>query len=505
MVRPDASTPTDVPGDAPDGRTGAPEAGDCAQANGGCSAHARCVPEGAGRRRCECAPGLRVQSDQCSCEGLLLVSATRDGSAGGAWVGPRLAAGGRYVVFVSQAPDLPYDRPVPATSPAPLRCYLRDVVAGRTVLLSADANGALPTSAAGCVAPQVSGDGRLVSFLHVDAITPADPPPNPVQNVYVRSVSTDLAVGTPRRLHVDGSGALDRESQGLHMSRDGRRFALETRSALLPSDTESFPQFDVYVYTEGATPPVTIASVDTAGRIPSAGGPCGGNVRPGAFSGDGDSLGFDSPRRYDPGDDDDVLDPYVRSLTARTTELLTPRRGTRRRAACATLGSGVALSYDARFALIFSDNERFDATLTASNPDVFLVDRAAPAGDPARVTRLHVDPMPDPGGQFNEGLALSDDGRTAVVSSRRRLDLPAGAALRPSPDLYLLDLSDPAQPLRGARLVDVDARGEPSDPGRVLFEPSLAADGSAVAFVARTPLLPEDRNDLPDVYLRVFR
>lgn len=505
VVRPDGGTTVDVAADVPSERVGAAGAGDCAQDNGGCSVYAVCVPEGSGRRRCECAPGLRVQADQRSCEGLLLVSAARNGSAGGAFVGPRLAARGRYVVFVSQAPDLPYDRAVPATAPAPMRCYLRDVVAGRTVLLSADANGALPTTASGCIAPQVSADGRLVSFLHIDAITPADPPTHPVHNVYVRSVSADLAVGAPRRLHLDGMGPLDRESQALHMSRDGRRFALETRSSLLPSDGESFPQFDIYVYTEGATPPVAIASVDVDGRIPFAGGPCGGNVRPGAFSGDGDSIGFDSPRRYDSGDNDDVLDPHVRSLTARATELLTPRRGTRRRAACATMGSGVALSYDARYALIFSDNERFDATLTAGNPDVFLVDRAAPAGDPSRVVRLHVDPMPDVGGQFNEGLAISDDGRLAVVSSRRRLDLPAGAALRPSPDLYLLDLSDPSQPLRNARILDVDARGEPSDPGRVLFEPTLAADGSAVAFVARTPLLPADTNDESDVYLRVFR
>ncbi len=31
------------------------------------------------------------------------------------------------------------------------------------------------------------------------------------------------------------------------------------------------------------------------------------------------------------------------------------------------------------------------------------------------------------------------------------------------------------------------------------------ADGSAVAFVSNTPLLPSDANTLPDVYLRVLR
>lgn len=482
-------------------RVGAPDAGDCAEHNGGCSAYARCLPAGASRRRCECAPGLRVQADQRSCEGLLLVSAARDGRAGGAAPGLRLAAGGRYVVFTSQAPDLPHDRSVPATSPAPLRCYLRDVVAGRTVLLSDDARGALPSHEHGCSAPQVSADGRLVAFLHADTITPDDPPPRPVENVYVRTVSADLVTGAPRRIHFEVAGPLDRDSNALDMSRDGRRFALATRSALTPGDDQ---EIDVYVYTEGASPPVAPASIDHRGRLPPWGGACGGNVRPTGFSGDGEHLGFTSVRRYVPADDDEVLDPHVRALVRLTTELLTVRRSDApARARCAYVGAGLALSYDGRFALFYSDNARLDDTLTPGNPDVFVRDRDAPAE--ARIVRLHVAPFPDPGGQLSAGVAISDDGRYAVVTSRRRLDLPAGAALRPSPNLYLLDLSDLADPLRGARVLDVDARGEPSDAADVLFEPALAADGSAVAFVARTPLLPEDTNDLPDVYLRVLR
>jgi hypothetical protein len=492
----------DVADATPPERTGAPGAGDCAVRNGGCSTYARCEAAGGGTRRCVCAEGLRVMADQRSCEGLLLVSVARDGRAGGAAAGPRLAAGGRYVAFTSTAPDLPNDRPVPAASPAPLRCYLRDVVAGRTALLSADARGALPSAFPGCNAPQVSADGRLVAFLHVDAIAPDDPPPQPVENVYVRAVSADLTVGSPRRLHFEAAGPFDRNSNAMHMSRDGRRFALATRS---PLARENDIELDVYVYTEGATP-VEPASVNGLGRIPAWSGGCGGNVRLAGFSGDGEHLGFDSVRRYVAGDTDDVLDPHVRSLSARRTELLTPSlSGAGPRATCAYMGSGLALSYDGRFALFYSDNERFDAALTPGNPDVFLRNQEFPSGEPGRFTRLHVGPMPDPGGQFNEGVALSDDGRYAVVPSRRRLDLPAGAALRPAPDLYLLDLSDLSDPLRGARILDVDARGEPSDARDVLFDPSIAADGSAVSFVARTPLLPADTNELPDVYLRVLR
>lgn len=494
----DASSPDDV---SPE-RVGAPSAGDCAQDRGGCSVYARCVTAGEGMRRCVCAAGLRVQGDQRACEGLLLVSVARDGRAAGANVAPRLAAGGRYVVFTSEAPDLPSDRPVPATTPAPPRCYARDVVTGRTALLSADATGALPGALPGCSAPQVSGDGRLVAFVSSDAITPDDPSPYPVSNVYVRALSADLTVGPPRRIHFDVAGRFDHDSNAMHMSRDGRRFALATRSALAAGDDY---ELDVYVYTEGATPRVVPASVDNAGRFPPWGGACGGNVRPSAFSGDGDSIGFDSVRRYVAGDDDEVLDPHVRSLTGRRTELLTVRRDSVAppRRACAYMGSGLALSYDAGIVLFYSDNARLDDTLTPGNPDAFL--RVRDTATTSHVVRLHVDPFPDPGGQLNEGVALSDDGRYAVVPSLRRLDLPPGAALHPAPDLYLLDLSDPNEPLRGARILDVDTRGEPSDSTGVRFEPTLAADGSAVAFVARTPLLPEDTNALPDVYLRVIR
>lgn len=509
IVRPDAGPAGDAPtADAPSSddvspeRVGAPSAGDCAQDRGGCSVYARCAPAGEGMRRCVCAAGLRVQSDQRACEGLLLVSVARDGRAAGVTVAARLAAGGRYVVFVSQAPDLPSDRAVPATTPAPPRCYVRDVVTGRTALLSADATGALPGALPGCFAPQVSGDGRLVAFLTADAITPDDPSPYPVSNVYVRALSADLTVGPPRRLHFDAVGRFDQDSNAMHMSRDGRRFALATRSALVAGDDG---ELDVYVYTEGATPRAEPASVDNAGRLPPWGGACGGNVRPSAFSGDGDFIGFDSVRRYVAGDDDEVLDPHVRSLTSRRTELLTVRRDSLAppRRTCAYMGSGLALSYDASVVLFYSDNARLDDTLTPGNPDAFL--RVRDTAATSHVVRLHVDPFPDPGGQLNEGVALSDDGRYAVVPSLRRLDLPPGAALHPAPDLYLLDLSDPSDPLRGARILDVDARGEPSDSTGVLFEPTIAADGSAVAFTARTPLVPEDTNALPDVYLRVLR
>ncbi len=508
IVRPDGGV-ADAAGDASSARVGAEGDGDCARDRGGCSAFAECVSAGVGRRRCVCAPGLRVQSDQRSCEGTLLVSAGRNGRAVGAADGPRVAAGGRYVAFVSTGADLSDNIPVSAMNPAPQRCYLRDVVTARTVLISADADGALTGSVLGCAAPQVSVDGRLVAFLHSDAITPRDPCPSPstapgfMACVYVRPIASDLTVGAPRRVRFEQGAAspYDGEISGLHMSRDGRRFALVTRAALARGDDR---QFDVYVYTEGDATPVAPASVTSLGVFPPWGGACGGNVRGGDFSGDGDRVVFSSMRRYVAADDDQVFDAYVRDLVTRTTELLPARRtAAAPRPTCTYSGAGAALSYDGRLALFFSDSERLDDTLAPGGFDVFLRDLDAPQEQ--RFTRLGVAPFIDPAGQLNDGLALSDDGRLAVVPSRRRLDMPTGSSLRPSSHLYLLDLSDRANPLRNARLLDADARGEPVDAEALAFDPTLTADGSAVAFRTNAALVAEDTNDLPDVYLRVLR
>lgn len=504
---------TDTAGDAPlpaPERVGMPSAGDCASDRGGCSAYARCEPAGAGARRCVCAEGLRVKADQRGCEGLLLVSATPAGRAGaGASTSPALAAAGRYVAFASDARDLPSGAALPVTSPRAIQCFVRDVVTGRTAWVSARSDGGVATVAAeggGCASPQLTADGRRVAFLAEGAIDLADPPTHPVPHAYVRDLSDALAAGAPRRLRLDLLRPLSEHTLALAMTRDGRRFAVASRARLVPAGGPA--EYDVYLVTDDP-PAVTAVTVNALGAFPPYAAECGGNNDLGPFSGDGEFLAFHGPRAYTPDDDDQRRDSYLRDLRARRTELLSGRRTDARPSGpCSYRGAGgIALSFDARYAIFYSDNPRVDDTLARDDWDYFLRDRAFPIGDERGLTRLHLGPLvlPETLSQSRDLAGLSDDGRVAAVVSHRRLDRADVTDVSPSPHLYLLDLSDRAAPLRGAAIVDVDASGTPSAPASLPFNASLAADGSAVAFVSNTPLLPADTNTLPDVYLRVVR
>lgn len=180
-----------------------------------------------------------------------------------------------------------------------------------------------------------------------------------------------------------------------------------------------------------------------------------------------------------------------------------PAGAGRRRCVCV---AGLRVKDDGRYALFFSDNRRLDETLARGDWDFFLRDRAFPVRDPRGVRRLYVRPVTNPANpDIRDEASLSDDARYAAVVSFRRLDLPGATSDPPAAHLYLLDLSNLSDPRLQALLVDVDARGEPSASERTVFEPDLAGDGSAVAFTAGSPLVPEDSNTHPDVYLRVFR
>ena len=254
---------------------------------------------------------------------------------------------------------------------------------------------------------------------------------------------------------------------------------------------------------------MTAVSVDAAGASPSYDPACGGNNELGPLSGDGNFVAFHGTRAYAPGDDDRRRDSYLRDLTVGRTELLSARRTAAPPARpCSYRGAGgIGLSYDARYAIFLSDNARVDDTLAPDEWDYFYRDRAYPIDDPRGLVRLRLGPLvlPTTLDQYRDLGALSDDGRVAAVVSYRRLDRPDVTDVAAARHLYVLDLSDPARPLRGAVIADVDAAGEPSASGALSFLASLAADGSAVAFVSNSPLLPGDGNTHPDVYLRVLR
>lgn len=478
-------------------RVGVAQPGACEVANGGCSPYARCVPAGAGARRCVCAAGLRMRDDQRGCDGVLLASVDRDGRAPATHSAePTLAAGGRFVTFVSDAPRMASDAPASALdAPATAQCYVRDLRSGRTVVVSATAEGSYGAGGR-CASPSITADGGRVGFLYAAALTLSAPRTMSAQ-VYARDLGPELAVGALRWLRLDASrpGSHTGQADGLRVDRAGTRFLVKTDSPLAANDDDN--QMDLYLLRD-PDGSVTRVSQRADGR-PGAWAPCaGGNVGGWfALSGDGSTVSFNSARSLVSADTDLVRDPYLVQPDARIVELLAERRFTLVDGDCHVLELGTAVSNDGRWALFQSDNPRFDDRLAVNAPDYYLRDRAAATRGDVGLTRLRIDPG------LADTCGISDDGRTAVLTSLRRIETGGSGAREAVAHLYRVDLSGTAAPFP-AEIVDLTRDDAVSEGQPGAHSPSLAADGRSVAFVTTAPLVPEDQNGRADVYVRVF-
>jgi uncharacterized repeat protein (TIGR01451 family) len=105
--------------------------------------------------------------------------------------GIAVSSGGRYVVFTSNATNLP--QPANGNGTYPQEVYLRDTVAGTTTLLSAAIDGSTPGGNA--LQPHISDDGRIVTFVDAAALF-AGAPGNGYQGA-VYSYDTCTSNGTP--------------------------------------------------------------------------------------------------------------------------------------------------------------------------------------------------------------------------------------------------------------------------------------------------------------------
>src|SRR3989449_9859856 len=97
---------------------------------------------------------------------------------------PAVSADGRFVTFLSDAPDLATN-----AADASYQVFLRDTVSGTTRLVSADLDGGVSGETGGAI-PTLSADGRYVAFDSFDG----DYVPNDNNNefdVFVRDTTTD--------------------------------------------------------------------------------------------------------------------------------------------------------------------------------------------------------------------------------------------------------------------------------------------------------------------------
>jgi Tol biopolymer transport system component len=140
-----------------------------------------------------------------------LVSQTTGGSLGTNQSRlPAVSASGMFVAFVSDAINL-----VPEDSNGDPDVFLRDVLAGTTLSLVLNANGATVTGGSG--APDISSDGRYVVFTTAAALVAEDT--NDRNDVYLYDTTT----GVKRRVGLDiGGKQLPSGSAGGMISGDGK-------------------------------------------------------------------------------------------------------------------------------------------------------------------------------------------------------------------------------------------------------------------------------------------
>lgn len=143
---------------------------------------------------------------------------------------------------------------------------------------------------------------------------------------------------------------------------------------------------------------------------------------------------------------------------------------------------GPSVSADGRYAVFISDGENLPGS-TLSHFNVYRRDlvtgktrlvSTTPSGEPNHATNCAV-----------TGRNVSGDGRYAVYWSTYG---PGDGTL-----VYLWDARSGASRLVSKVLPGEDVRGS--------YCPSISLDGSRVGLVSRDPLVPEDTNGLPDVYV----
>ena len=166
-------------------------------------------------------------------------------------LGPSMSTDGRYVVFNSDAGNLPGHSQL-------LNVYRRDLVTGKTRLASTTPLGQ-PNQSRNCAITgrNVSGDGRYVVYYSTYGADNAETGPT---QIYVWDARTGASRLVSKR--VDTSAP----SQGSYcpsISLDGSRVGLVSRDPLVPEDTNGTP--DVYVY-EVATGRIQRISVTSAGK-----------------------------------------------------------------------------------------------------------------------------------------------------------------------------------------------------------------------------------------------
>ncbi|MEU4243306.1 hypothetical protein [Actinoplanes sp. NPDC026619] len=318
------------------------------------------------------------------------VSVSSAGAQGDAQaISGKLSADGRYVVFDSNASTL-----VPGDTNDNGDVFLRDRQTNVTTRLSLSATGEQGNGSSD--SPQISADGRYVTFISYSSNLVPGPRPEIGYDVYL----LDRQTGTLNRISETPDGTpSDGDNYNPSISADGRYVVFQTYATnLLPGVVGG--NVLLYDRTTDQLSPVSVAPDGTATESRGYGPSISGNGRYVAF------LSYSADLA--PGDTNGVGDVYVRDLVAGTTV----------RASVAEDGHEV--TGDSRGGEV-SDNGRVtfwseDSTLvpddTNGADDVFVRDLVAGT---TRLVSTSTDGAPGDG--YSGGPAITANGRYVVFHS----------------------------------------------------------------------------------------
>ena len=322
-----------------------------------------------------------------------LVSVNRTGTGGGNLFSssPALSADGRYVAFRSSASDLVANNDFNNQDDT----FVRDTVAGTTVLVSVNSTGEADGSDASA-GPQISADGRYVAFLRGG-------------QVFVR----DLLSATTTLVSVSTTGGNGNGSAAnVVMTPNGRYVAfMDNANNLVANDTNAFNDVFVRDLLAGTT---TLVSVNSAGTA-------SGNkdsITP-AISPDGRFVAFYSTAGdLVTNDTNNAQDVFRRDLQTGTTVLVSANSAGTDSGNRASGSSGTvippALSADGRYVLFISQASNLAANdLNGITQDAFIRDVQAGV---TRFVSINAAGTGS-GDSASDTPVLSADGRYASFSS----------------------------------------------------------------------------------------
>ncbi len=403
----------------------------------------------------------------------VLVSSTGSGSGNGSSSAPFLSADGRLVAFQSFASNL-----VAGDSNGTRDVFVRDLVAGTTVLVSMSSAGS--GSGNGVSGnPVLTPDGRYVAFESSATNLAAGDTNGSVQDVFVRDLITGTTVLVSQRSGGSGNGP----SAGPVLSGDGRYVAFWSyASDLVAGDGNETRDVFVRDLVSGQT---LLASVNRAGTASGNSESFAAALLPGHavvfVSSAGDLVA---------GDHNNASDVFVRDWVAATTTLVSLRDPALPSVTAAGASSVAAFSGDGRFLVFSSAANNITPDDHNDGRDVFIKNLKTGV---IRLVSVAADGGTPDGSSFNP--ALSGDGRYVVFES-------TASNLVPGDDNFGVDVFVRDLETGTTTLVSVNAAGTGTADSDS-FSPVISANGRYVAFESYADdLVDGDRNGAADVYVR---